>query len=91
MHRRNFLKSISLSALAIPTISGKTFSSLIPSSNKIIKPKRLKKGDTLGLIAPGSFIKEDELKELKKISKKVSEILVTFASEGKDKAMTLYN
>ena len=63
MHRRNFLKSMSLSALAIPTLSGRTFSSLIPTSDKIIKPKRLKKGDTLGLIAPGSFINEDELKE----------------------------
>ncbi len=63
MQRRNFLKSISLSALAIPTLSGKTFSTLIPSSEKIIKPKKIKKGDTLGLIAPGSFIKEDELNE----------------------------
>ncbi len=63
MQRRNFLKSVSLSALAIPTISGKTFSNLVPASNNIIKPKRLKKGDTLGLIAPGSFINEDELKE----------------------------
>jgi PTH1 family peptidyl-tRNA hydrolase len=38
----------------------------------------------------GSF-KEDELKELKKISKKVTEIIITIASEGKDKAMSLYN
>lgn len=35
--------------------------------------------------------KEDELKEIKKISKKVSDILVTLASDGKDKAMSIYN
>ncbi len=38
----------------------------------------------------GNF-KDDELKELKKISKKVTEIIVTISAEGKDKAMTLYN
>lgn len=29
----------------------------------VLKPKRLKAGDTIGLIAPGSFITEDELRE----------------------------
>jgi len=38
----------------------------------------------------GKF-KEDELKEIKKLSKKISEILVTLASDGKDKAMSIYN
>jgi peptidyl-tRNA hydrolase len=38
----------------------------------------------------GAF-KEDELKELKKMSKKVAEILVCLSSGGKDKAMSLYN
>ena len=35
--------------------------------------------------------KEDELKEIKKISKKISEIIKMLAEEGKDKTMTLYN
>lgn len=35
--------------------------------------------------------KEDELKEIKKIAKKVSEILVMLSAEGKEKAMSLYN
>ena len=35
--------------------------------------------------------KEPELKELKKLSKKVSEALETIFTEGKDKAMSLYN
>lgn len=38
----------------------------------------------------GSF-KEDELKELKKLSKKITEILVCISAESKDKAMSLYN
>ena len=38
----------------------------------------------------GKF-KEDEFKEIKKLSKKISEILVTLSSDGKDKAMSLYN
>lgn len=35
--------------------------------------------------------KDDELKELKKMSKKVSEILTTISSGGHQKAMSLYN
>lgn len=38
----------------------------------------------------GSF-KEDELKELKKLSKKITEILVCISAESKDKAMSIYN
>jgi peptidyl-tRNA hydrolase, PTH1 family len=35
--------------------------------------------------------KEDELKEIKKISKKVAEIIEMLSSEGKDKAMSVFN
>lgn len=38
----------------------------------------------------GAF-KDDELKELKKLSKKITEILVCLSGDGKDKAMSLYN
>ncbi len=38
----------------------------------------------------GNF-KEDELKILKKLSKKVTEIITLISAEGKDKAMSLYN
>ncbi len=38
----------------------------------------------------GKF-KDDELKELKKISKKVAEIIEMIAKEGKEKAMSVYN
>ena len=36
-------------------------------------------------------MKEDEFKEIKKISKKVAEIIAILSSEGKDKAMSIYN
>jgi len=38
----------------------------------------------------GKF-KEEELKEIKKISKKVAEILVVLSKDGKDKAMSMFN
>ena len=65
MDRRNFLKSASL-ATAVTTIKPTSLFAQgkvkqIPLTS--IKPKRLVKGNTIGLIAPGSFIDEDELKE----------------------------
>ncbi len=61
MRRRNFIKSVSTAAAltAIPKI----YPAISPHSK--IKPPRLKPGDTLGLIAPGSYISEEELKESK--------------------------
>ncbi len=38
----------------------------------------------------GTF-KEDELKAVKNLSKKITEIIVMISAEGKDKAMTLFN
>ena len=56
-------------------------------SGKIKKPKG---EDAMLKFLLGKY-KEDELKELKKISKKISEALETIFTEGKDKAMSLYN
>lgn len=61
MQRKTFLKAVSLSAFVNPLIFSKTFQT---NENKIeatLKPKRLKKGDTLGLIAPAGFIDKEEL------------------------------
>jgi muramoyltetrapeptide carboxypeptidase len=60
MRRRKFLKSLTLSSLAFPSIS--SFPKILYEPQEIIKPKRLKEGNTLGLISPGGFITEDELK-----------------------------
>lgn len=61
MQRRSFIKLVSTVAAltAIPKIYPNV------STQYIIKSARLKPGDTLGLIAPGSYISEDELKDSK--------------------------
>jgi PTH1 family peptidyl-tRNA hydrolase len=56
-------------------------------SGKIRKPKG---EEAILKFLLGKF-KEDELKELKKISKKVAEIIEMIVSEGKDKAMSVFN
>jgi len=54
------------------------------------KTKKPKGEDAVLKFLLGKF-KEDEMKDIKKISKKVSEILTTLSSDGKDKAMSVYN
>lgn len=56
-------------------------------TGKIKKPK----GEEAVLKFLLGKFKEDELKEIKNISKKISEILVTLSSDGKDKAMSVFN
>jgi len=56
-------------------------------SGKIRKPKG---EESILKFLLGNF-KESELKELKKVSKKITEIIEMISTEGKDKAMTLYN
>jgi peptidyl-tRNA hydrolase, PTH1 family len=56
-------------------------------SGKIRKPK----GEEAILKFLLGKYKEDEFKEIKKISKKVSEIITMISAEGKDKAMSVYN
>ena len=56
-------------------------------SGKIKKPKG---EDAVTKVIMGNF-KDEELKELKKLSKKLNEILEVFVSEGLEKAMTGFN
>ncbi len=64
MKRRKFITSVSAAAAISACSPVVSFSkNLSELDKKLIKPKRLKKGDTLGLIAPGSFITEKELHE----------------------------
>lgn len=56
-------------------------------SGKIKKPKG---EDAVTKVIMGKF-KDDEMKELKKLSKKVNEALETFVSEGLEKTMTGFN
>ncbi|GJM35652.1 MAG: putative murein peptide carboxypeptidase [Saprospiraceae bacterium] len=64
MKRRHFGKQLSIGALASLTGTGLWGShSPQPSQHKLIKPKRLKKGDTIGLITPGSYIDDESLEK----------------------------
>lgn len=56
-------------------------------SGKLRKPK----GEEAVLKFLLGKYKEDELKELKKVAKKVGEIIEMISNEGKDKAMSVYN
>jgi len=63
MKRGNFIKSISL-ASAFPFLPSEEILSFTQSgSADKIKPKRLKQGDTIALVAPGSYISEEELQD----------------------------
>lgn len=59
----------------------------ITPTGKLRKPKG---EDAVLKFLLGKY-KEDELKILKKLSKKVSEIIVVISSDGKDKAMSVHN
>ncbi|MFD2532244.1 S66 peptidase family protein [Gracilimonas halophila] len=58
--RKDFLRTTALASLAGMTISGTACNTNLPVKGKI-KPKALKEGDTLGLIAPASPIYEESV------------------------------
>ncbi|MCI5080067.1 MAG: LD-carboxypeptidase [Saprospiraceae bacterium] len=61
MNRRSFTqKTFAFSALSLAGIA--STATLRPNKKKI-RPARLKKGDTIGLITPGSFIPDDALEK----------------------------
>ena len=63
MKRRNFIKTIS-AASVVATAFPKSFSDKSKAKSKsLIKPARLKQGDTIALITPGSYITEKEKQE----------------------------
>jgi muramoyltetrapeptide carboxypeptidase len=63
MKRKNFIKTLSL-ASAIPFISpAEKIYSITSSPVKKLKPKKLKSGDTIALVAPGSYISQSELND----------------------------
>jgi muramoyltetrapeptide carboxypeptidase len=60
MNRRFAIQSLLAAALAASVSSARAVSSPTAVSPAIIKPRRLRKGDTVGLIAPASNMNEDE-------------------------------
>lgn len=65
MKRRNFIKTISAATIAAsvsPTSSSDIVEIKSPNET-LIKPGRLKKGDRIALVTPGSYITEEEKQE----------------------------
>jgi muramoyltetrapeptide carboxypeptidase len=64
MNRKKFITSLSVASVGAAAFKPLTFSkSFLPDEPPIIKPPRIKNGDKLAIIAPGSYISEDELQE----------------------------
>lgn len=61
MKRKTFIKAAGIASLGAMLPASGSFSQSFPEER--IRPPRLKSGDTLGLIAPGSYITGQELKD----------------------------
>lgn len=62
MNRRNFSKITATSGLAMLPFLSSSKNEYAEDFCKIKKPLRLKKGDTIGMITPGSYISDEGLK-----------------------------
>lgn len=86
MQRRKFIQNIGIGSLAFPLSPltapyiPKTF-----SEEKIIKPKALKAGDTIGIVSPASAIFESEPYEIAKESYEVMGLKVKFGNYVKSR------
>jgi muramoyltetrapeptide carboxypeptidase len=61
MKRRNFIKTVSAASVAAASAKANPFvHHSIPGNKKIIKPPKLKEGNKLALITPGSYISSEE-------------------------------
>ena len=60
MKRRNFIKTISTATVAASVFPVRANDGRILSAKNQTKPSRLKKGDTIALVTPGSYITEQE-------------------------------
>src|SRR5919107_517618 len=59
MNRRNFLRASAASALALP-LAPRLASAAQPGANKLIKPRALRAGDRVGVVAPGTAVPDPE-------------------------------
>lgn len=64
MNRKNFIKSISLASFGAAVINPLSLpKSPVIKKSAIIKPARLKSGDKIAIVAPASYISEEELQD----------------------------
>lgn len=64
MNRKKFITSLSVASVGAAIINPLTIAkSSLPDEPAIIKPPKLKSGDKLAIVAPGSYISESELQD----------------------------
>ena len=64
MNRKKFITSLSVASVGATVLNPLTFSkSILLDEPPVIKPLRLKTGDKLAIVAPGSYISEEELQD----------------------------
>ena len=64
MNRKKFITSLTAASIGATVLNPLSFpKSQPPDDSPLVKPPRLKFGDKLGLVAPGSYISEEELNE----------------------------
>ncbi len=78
MKRKDFIRTSAMAGIAAVS-GGGVFANAL-NDKKIIKPPLLRKGDKVGIAAPGSYITEEELEETKKNIRSLG--LVPFYTEN---------
>jgi len=64
MNRKKFITSLSVASVGATVFNSVSFSkSSLLDESPIIKAPRLKSGDKLAIVAPGSYISEEELQD----------------------------
>lgn len=64
MNRKNFLKSFTVASLGTGIFNSTVLSKpILKDEPPVIKPNRLKKGDRIAIVTPGSYISEKELQD----------------------------
>ena len=64
MNRKKFITSLSVASVGAAVLNPLSIAKTsLPDEPSVIKPPRLKAGDRLALVAPGSYISEKELQE----------------------------
>ncbi len=85
MKRRNFVLNLGLAGMAFPLTSFTQNSIIEEFDSKIIKPKALKAGDTIGIVSPASAIFESEPYQIAKESFEAMGLKVKFGKFTKSR------
>ncbi|WP_037319382.1 LD-carboxypeptidase [Salegentibacter sp. Hel_I_6] len=80
MQRRKFIQNLGMGSLAFPLANFTGIDKISPSSNSVLIPKGLKKGDTVGIISPSSAIFETAPFEIAKENLEAMGLKVKFGA-----------